>query len=337
MDTAKILNKLMQKENLTSYDTSLLFNEIANDNVTPTQTAGILVALRIKGETTEEIFGFIQAMRENMLKVDLEDAIDVCGTGGDGSNSFNISTATSFVVAGAGVKVAKHGNRAASSSCGSADVLEELGVNIKLTATQARKVFEKVGMVFLLAPLFHPAMKNVVAVRKELKIRTVFNFLGPFTNPASVKKQIIGVPNIEIANKLIQVAKRLSYKHLLIVTSEDGMDEISISEKSHVFELKNNKIKQFIVDPSRYGFKKSSKKEIMEGSLSENAEFIREILNGARNAKRDIVVLNSGAALYVSGKARDIKEGIKMAEESIDSGAAKKVLQNLIKETQSYA
>ncbi|MBI5122551.1 anthranilate phosphoribosyltransferase [Candidatus Roizmanbacteria bacterium] len=212
-----------------------------------------------------------------------------------------------------------------------------MGININLTAKQAKMVFEKVGIVFLFAPLFHLAMKQVVEVRKELRIRTIFNFLGPFINPTSVTKQLIGVPNKDIAEKLILVGKKLNYKHLLIITSDDGMDEISLSAKTQVLELKNNKIKRFVIDPKKYGFKKIAKKEIKEGSLEQNASFIKEIFNGVKGSRRDIVVINSAVALYVSNKVLDIKEGIKLAEESIDSGAAKKVLESLIKETQKYA
>ncbi|HSW47461.1 MAG TPA: anthranilate phosphoribosyltransferase [Candidatus Saccharimonadales bacterium] len=336
MDAAKILNKLMQKQDLTQTESEFFLSGVIEGSISQVQTGAILVALQMKGETVSEIVSFIKVMRGRMVKVVSVDAIDVCGTGGDGSSSFNISTAVSFVVAGAGVKVAKHGNRAASSKCGAADVLEKLDVNINLSSVQAAEVLKSTGMVFLFAPLFHPATKNVIAVRKELKVRTVFNFLGPFLNPVSVKRQLIGVPNIEIAKKLIQVGKELSYEHLWIVTSRDGMDEISVSAKTDVFELKNGKIKQFVIDPQDFGIKKSSKKEIEEGTLSENAEFIRDIFNGVKNAKRDIVVLNSAAALYVAGKAKDIREGIEMAEESIENGKAKKILENMIKETQRY-
>jgi len=192
-------------------------------------------------------------------------------------------------------------------------------------------------MVFLFAPLFHPAMKQVVTVRKELQIRTVFNFLGPFVNPASPEKQLIGVPNIEIAEKLAEVGKTLGYKHLLIVTSIDGLDELSISSKSRVFEVKDNSIKQFIIDPVRYGFKKVPKKEVLGGSAEQNAKIVKEILQGMASSKRDIVVLNSAFALYAADIVEDIKEGIKLAEKSLDSGNAKLVLESLIKETQKYA
>jgi anthranilate phosphoribosyltransferase len=337
MDITQLLNKVIEKKDLTTEETKTFLTQVMKGEMLPTQIAAILVALRMKGETTAEIVGFIQAMREHMLHVSVPDAIDVCGTGGDGSGSFNISTAAALVIAGCGVPVAKHGNRAASSKCGSADVLEHLGVNIQLTAEQAENVLKRVGMVFLFAPLFHPATKNVVGVRKELKIRTVFNFLGPFLNPASVKRQLLGVTNMAVAEKLIEVAKKLDYEHLLMVTSNDGMDEISLSADTQVFELKNNQVKKFVINPQDYGFKKVAKKEIGEGTLEQNAQYIRDIVSGVKNPRRDIVVLNSAVALYTAGKAKDIQEGVSLAEQAIDNGSAKQVLEQLIKETQTYA
>lgn len=337
MDTASILNELINKQNLTTEKTQLFLTEVMKGITTPAQIGAIFTALRMKGETPDEIVGFIKAMRENMIRINVSNAIDVCGTGGDGSSTFNISTAVAFVVAGTGVKVAKHGNRAASSKCGSADVVEELGVNLQLSSQQAEKVFHKAGMVFLFAPLFHPAMKNVATVRKELQIRTVFNFLGPFVSPASVEKQLIGVPSVEIAEKLAEVGKTLGFKHLLIVTSVDGLDELSISSKTLLFEVKDNLVKQSIIDPVSYGFKKVPKKEIVGGSAQQNARFIREILQGMKGARRDIVILNSAFALYAADAVEDIKEGIKLTETSIDSGKAGLVLESLIKETQKYA
>jgi len=293
MEVTELLQKLVERKNLTRDETKSLLTEVMSGNVFPTQIAAILTALRMKGETVDEITGFIQAMREHMVRVDFPEAIDVCGTGGDGSNSINISTAVSFVVAACGVRVAKHGNRAASSKAGAADVLDALGVNINLSAEQAKEVGEKVGMVFLFAPLFHPATKSVAVVRKEIKIRTVFNFLGPFLNPASTERQLIGVPDKEIAEKLILVGQELGYKHLVIITSEDGIDEVSLSAKTHIFTLKNNQSKHFVIDPAQYGFKKKEKSEILGGTVAENAQFLKDILAGKKGSKRDIVILNS--------------------------------------------
>lgn len=337
MKITTLLNNLIQKQDLTKEESQEFLTEVMNGEISPVQVGAFLTALRMKGETPNEIIGFIEAMRKQMIPVSVDDAIDVCGTGGDGSGTFNISTATAFVVAGCGVAVAKHGNRAASSKCGSADVLEQLGVNIKISAEQAKAVYEKVGMVFLFAPLFHPATKQVVLVRKELKIRTIFNFLGPFLSPASVKKQLIGVPNTQAAEKLIEVAKELGYQHVLLVTSEDGMDEVSLSAKTHIYELNNNEEKHFVLDPKDYGFQTIAKEVLAGGTVEENAEIIHEVLDGVSNENHAIVVLNSAVALYTADKVKDIRAGITLAEESIKTGAAKNVLKNLIKETQQYA
>lgn len=296
----------------------------------------MLVALRTKGETEQEILGFIHIMRKHMIKVNAPKALDIVGTGGDNTGTFNISTAASFVVAGMGVPIAKHGNRAASSICGSADVLESLGVNIHLTPKQAEDVFKKVGMVFLFAPNFHPAMKLIAPIRKELGLRTIFNFLGPFLNPASTKRQLIGVPNIKIAKKLAKVAAKLKFTHLLLVSSKDGMDEITATADTHIFEIKDKNLKTYILSPKPFGIKKASKKDLLGKDAIENAAIIQNILKGEKGSQRDIVVLNSAAALYAAGRVKSIKEGIKLAEESIDSGAALTVLENLVKETKKY-
>ncbi len=335
---SQFLNKIVNNVNLTTWESELLMKEMLQGNLTQVQIAAILVALRMKGETHEEILGFIKVMRKKMNKVKIGGlVIDTCGTGGDGSGTFNISTAAALVAAGVGIKVAKHGNRSASSLCGSADVLEKLGVNIQLTPEQAEECLENVGITFLFAPLYHPAMKYVVPVRKELGFRSVFNFLGPLLNPSGVKRQIIGVPNKEIAEKLAEVAKRLDYEHLLIVTSGDGLDEISVSADTHIFELKNKQVTNRRVTPESFGFKKALRNELRGGDASYNADIICRILDGEKGPKRDVVVVNSAAALYIAGKVKDITEGIKLAEESIDSGRAKKILKNLINETQKYA
>lgn len=338
METKILLNKLTDQQNLTTKEVSFLLEEIIAGNLSSAQIAAFLVGLRTKGETVEEIVGLIQTMRKHMSKVlTTGKVLDIVGTGGDGVNTFNISTASSFVVAGCGVKVAKHGNRAVSSKCGSADVLEALGVNINLVSKQAGKILEKVGMVFLFAPLYHPAMKNIAPVRKELGIRTVFNFLGPFLNPAGTKIQLLGVPNIEIAKTLAKVASKLKFTHLMIITSLDGMDEVTTTASSKVFEVKGSQIKLSIINPQKYGIKKATKKDLSGGDPKQNARIIQDVLSGGKGPKRDVVVLNSAVALYLSGKAKNISGGIKLAEESIDSQAAKQVLEKLIQETQKYA
>ncbi len=338
MNPTEVLNKLINKQDLTQKESEEFLIGLMDGKITPVQAAAILTALRIKGEAVDEIVGFIKIMRQKMHKIKaLSTAIDVCGTGGDGASTFNISTTVAFVVAGSAVNVVKHGNKAASSLSGSADVLQALGVNIQLNPDQAEDVLNKVGMVFLMAPLFHPSMKQVALLRQELKIRTVFNFLGPFANPAGVKRQLIGVPNLQIAKKMAEVGRKLTYTHLLIVTSEDGLDEVSINAKTHVFEVKGKRVKKYVIDPQKFGFKKVSKEAIRGGDAGHNALIIKNILAGEKGPKRDIVLLNSAVALYVAGKAKNVKEGMRLASESIDSGSAKKILENLIKETQRYA
>ncbi|MBI2430919.1 MAG: anthranilate phosphoribosyltransferase [Candidatus Levybacteria bacterium] len=330
-----MLNKLINKQDLTQREAEELLVRFMNGEITSVQAAAVLTAMRMKGESVSEITGFINIMRKKMLKIKApKNAIDVCGTGGDSSNTFNISTTVAIVVAAAGVPVVKHGNRKTSSLSGSADVLEALGVHIQLTPEQTENVLKKVGMVFLFAPLFHPSMKQVAVLRQELKIRTVFNFLGPYANPAGVKRQLIGVPNITIAKKMAEVGKRLGYKHLAIITSTEGMDEVSINAKTHLFEIKGRSLTKKIIDPQKLGFKKTFRKDFFGGDAAVNAEIIKEILDGKKGPKRDIVVLNSAVALIVAGKVENIREGILLASKSIDSGVANKILENLIKETQ---
>lgn len=331
MNIQTLLNKIIDKLNLTKEEAMFLMEEMLQGKFTSSQIAAFLTALRMKGETEEEILGFINVMREHMVKIKTKGlVIDTCGTGGDGSGTFNISTATAFVVAGAGVKVAKHGNRAASSLCGSADVLEALGVTIHLSPKQAEEMLEKTGFTFLFAPLYHPGMKYVALVRKELKIRTVFNFLGPFVSPAEVKRQIIGVPNIKLAEKLAEVSANLDYEHLMLVSSEDGLDEISLSKKTIGYEIKDKKIRQIIIDPKNYGFKYTNTHELKGGDAKTNAEIIKSILFGTNGVHKDIVVLNSAAALFVAGKVKAIHDGIRLAIESIESGKAQQILEKVI-------
>lgn len=332
-----MLNKLVDGGSLTPKETSVLLERIIDGQLTSAQSAAVLVALRTKEETEQEILGFIQTMRKHMIKVNAPKALDIVGTGGDNSGTFNISTAASFVVAGGGVKVAKHGNRAASSKCGSADVLEALGVNINLGPTQSENVFKNAGMVFLFAPNFHPAMKQIAPIRKELGIRTIFNSIGPFLNPASTKRQLLGVVSITIAKKLAMVATKLRFTHLMIVTSEDGMDEITTTADTKVFEVKNKNLKTFTLSPKQFGIKKATKKDLMGQDVIGNTTIIQNILKGQRGPQRDIVILNSAATFYIAGKVKNIKEGILLAEKSIDSGVAKQVLEKLIKETNKYA
>lgn len=328
----QLLDKLLNKQDLSINESELLMEEMLQGKLNNSQIASFLTALRMKGETVDEILGFINVMRKHMVKIKTSGlVIDTCGTGGDGKGTFNISTAAALIVAGAGVSVAKHGNRNASSLCGSADVLGALGVEINLSPKLAETMLQKTGFTFLFAPLFHPAMKYVAQVRKELKIRTVFNFLGPFVNPAQVKRQIIGVPSIDLAEKLSKVAVNLDYEHLMLVANEDGLDEISLSSSTHMFEIKKRKVRETIINPQTFGFRKASIEEIKGGDAETNAKIIKSILNGENSARKEIVVLNSAAALYVSSKAKSLIEGIALADKSIKEGKAKKVLEKVIK------
>lgn len=333
------LEFLNNKQDLTQEQAEDLLGILVGGKVNNSEIAEVLLALAKKGETVDEIVGFAEGMRSLMLTVDTDkDVVDIVGTGGDGSNSFNISTVSAIVTAASGVPVAKHGNRAASSKCGSADVLEALGVNINLNPQKASEVLQKAGMVFLFAPGFHPAMKVVGPVRKELKVRTIFNYLGPFLNPGRVTRMLLGVANLELAWKFLEIAKKMNFKHLIIVTSEDGMDEISVASKTRAFELKNGEVRDFIIDPVELGLGKYDKQELVGGDPIENAEIARNILNGQeKGAKRDAVIINSAFGILVSGQVLDIKEAIQIAKTSIDSGKAQRMLENLIKETNEDA
>ena len=337
MMLTQLLSKLIVRQDLSNEEMSTCIDMLLQENSSLIQKGAVLTAMKSKGETVEEIVACIQSLRKRMSMVNLPDAIDVCGTGGDGSGTFNISTAVGFVVAGAGVPVAKHGNRAASSKCGSADVLEALGVNITISPEQAERVFYKVGMVFLFAPVFHPSFKHLAQVRKELGVPTMFNMIGPFLNPAKVTRQLVGVPNKQIASLLAHVVTRLSYNDIGIVSSEDGLDEVSTNAPTTVFEVKKGDVSSFTILPQKLGFSPSSRHDLLGGSAIENAQSIEAVLQGVSGPKQDIVLLNSGLALYLAGKAHTIEEGIAQAQRSIGSGSALQMLEKLRKETQKYA
>jgi anthranilate phosphoribosyltransferase len=329
------LNSLIKKQDLSEKRAEKLLEMLLSGQATPVQISAILSALASKGETVEEITGFIKGMRKRMLAIKTPSGtIDIVGTGGDGSNSFNISTVSAIVAASCGVTVAKHGNRAASSLCGSADVLEELGVNINLSPEKAGQILEKNGMVFLFAPNFHPAMKVAGPVRKELKVRTIFNYLGPFLNPGRVKRMILGVADKKIAAKFASIAAKLNFEHLIIVTGEEGLDEISISGKTAVLEIKKGATRRFIIDPVKLGFPEYSKEELTGGAPRINASIAIDILSGRETgAKRDAVLLNSAYALLVAGKVKSVKQGLMLAEDAVNSGKSRQLLEIMIKET----
>ncbi|HVZ58374.1 MAG TPA: anthranilate phosphoribosyltransferase [Patescibacteria group bacterium] len=333
-----LIKKVLQGDNLSAREAAFALEAMMDPFISPVKLAAFLTALTSKGETSEEILGFINAMRKHMHNVTVStQTIDVCGTGGDGKGLFNISTVVAIVTAACGVPVAKHGNRAASSMSGSADVLEALGVNISLTPQQAEKVLQKVGLVFLFAPLFHPSMKLVGQVRRELGFPTIFNLLGPFTNPASVNRQVVGVPTKKIALKLLPVVKSLSYASLAIVVSRDGLDEASISELTDVFLLRNRRTQRIIINPRSLGLYHTFPTSLRVNNAQESAAIISEVLLGKTGPARDIIVLNTALALVVSMKVKTLRQGVTLAQNALDSGAAQKVLDALREETHRYA
>ncbi len=329
--------KIVDKQDLTYDEAFSVMNEIMKGNTTATQNAAFLAALSTKStkrETIDEIFGCAAAMRANSIKCETDyNLLEIVGTGGDSSGSFNISTTSAIVVASGGVKVSKHGNRAASSKCGTADCLEELGVNINQTPDKCRELLEKVGICFFFAQKYHTSMKYVGAIRKELGIRTVFNILGPLTNPASPKMQLLGVYDESLVKPLAEVLTNLGCKRGMVVYGQDKLDEISMSSPTTVCEFDNGNYKNYVITPGEFGLEQCDKSELIGGTAKENAAITRSILLGERGAKRDAVLINSGACLYIANKAKSIEEGIKMAEELIDSGKALKTLEKFIIES----
>jgi anthranilate phosphoribosyltransferase len=338
-----------------------VMSEVLAGKCTDAQIAALLIALRMKGETVEEIVGFAEAIRAAAAPLPIErgvgngssaealavtgtgrdalaeDAIDnsslvdTSGTGGDASGTFNISTATALVTAGAGVRVAKHGNRSISSKCGSADVVEALGVNIQLSPERAAQCLREVGICFLYAPNLHPAMKQVQGVRRELRMRTMFNLLGPLTNPARASGQVVGVYSLELVEKLAEALSMLGLRRALVVHGLDGLDEITITGKTRVAESREGSVRSYEVEPEEFGMKRAPLQEISGGDGGENGAIIRAILGGEKSPRRDVVLLNAAAALVAAGKAEHIAEAIPLAAKSIDSGAAAEKLQRLIK------
>lgn len=334
----ELLAGIIARHNLSREVAKGFVTAVLSGDISPEQLGAVLSCLRMKGETPDELLGFVLAMREKMVCVEgAEHAVDVCGTGGDQSGTFNISTAVAFVVAGAGIKVAKHGNRAASSQSGSADVLEALGVAINASPNHAETILQKTGMVFLFAPAHHPAMRHVATVRKSLGIPTAFNKIGPLCNPAGVGRQLIGVPSLKDAELLASVVQQLPHHRVLIASSHDGLDEVSISAPTTIIEIENEKTKTFTIQPADFGFKTAPLSNLKGGSARENAVIIRSILQGIKGAARDIVVLNAACVLYAAGAVPTIHTGIQHAIDSIDSGAAHTVLQHLILETNRHA
>ena len=330
------IDSLVSGQSLAFEQAAAVMEEMMGGETTPAQIAAFITALRIRGETVDEIAGLASVMRAKSIRVAATPPVlDTCGTGGDNCGSINVSTAAAFVAAGAGLKVAKHGNRAMTSRCGSADVLEALGVKIDLGAEAVSECLEKVGIGFMFAPLFHPAMKHAVAPRREIGIRTVFNILGPLTNPARAEYQVIGVADEQLGNKLAAVLQRLGTKHSLVVHGLDGMDEISISDQSMVWEVDEGKVSPpFTVSPESFGFPKASLEDIKGNTPEENALILRHVFEGEAGPLRNIVVLNAAAALLAGNRVSNLSEGVKLAEEVVDSGQAREKLESLVKLSQ---
>jgi len=334
MNYANLLNRLLNREDLPHDDMHELMRHIMGGQLTSAQIAAVLVALHMKGETVSEIAAAAQVMRDLSSKVVVQDnghLIDTCGTGGDGAHTFNISTASALVAAAAGARVAKHGGRSVSSTCGSADILEKLGVNVNLTPQQVARSVQGIGVGFMFAPNHHSAMKHAAPVRRELGVRTLFNLLGPLTNPAGAQNQVMGVFHRDLTAKLARVLQQLGSRHVLVVHGADGMDEISISGPTYIAELKNGTVIEYVVQPQDFDLQTSPLDSIRVANADEARTMLLSVLDNQPGAARDIVQLNAGAAIYVAGLTATLQEGVKKAKEVIASGAAKNKLEALIR------
>ena len=325
------IHKVFKKENLTYKEAEAVMNEIMEGEASAVQMSSYLTALSMKGETVEEITASAAGMRAHCVRLlhDM-DVLEIVGTGGDGANSFNISTTSSLVISAAGVPVAKHGNRAASSKCGAADVLEALGVNITIAPEKSRELLEKIGICFLFAQNYHIAMKYVAPVRKELGIRTIFNILGPLANPAGANMELMGVYDESLVEPLAHVLANLGVKRALVVYGTDGLDEISLSAPTKVCEVKDGTFTSYEITPEQFGLTRCRKEDLVGGTPAENAQIARDILAGKPGPKRDAVLMNAGAALYMAGKTDSIQAGIDLAKEIIDSGKAAAQLEKFV-------
>lgn len=330
-DLKTIIGKVATGASLTREEAADAFDRVMSGEATPSQMGGLLMALRVRGETVDEITGAVSAMRAKMLRVKAPaDAVDVVGTGGDGSGSVNVSTCASFIVAGAGVPVAKHGNRALSSKSGAADVLAALGVNVNITPDQVSKCIAETGIGFMFAPTHHPAMKNVGPTRVELATRTIFNLLGPLSNPAGVTRQMVGVFSKHWVQPLAQVLKNLGAESAWVVHGSDGLDEITLTGPTHVAALEKGNIHSFDVTPEDAGLPRANSSELKGGDAQANAKALSAVLQGKPSAYRNVALLNAAATLIVAGKAKDLKEGVALGTKSLDSGAAAEKLNRLV-------
>lgn len=330
------IQKVIEGNDLTEREVIDVMRVIMEGNATDAQIAAFLTALRIKGETIEEITGAVKVMREKVTAIKSPpDTVDTCGTGGDMSHTFNISTTSAIVVAACGVPVAKHGNRSVSSRCGSADVLEALGIKIDLEPSKVEQCLETTGFGFMFAPLFHPAMKYAIGPRKEMGVRTIFNILGPMTNPAGADRQVLGVFSDSLTEPLAQVLANLEVKHAFVVHGVDGLDEITNTGKTKISELKDGKVDTYFISPDDFGLSSADKSELSGGDAEANAAMTVEILEGKKGAKRDIVIMNAAAALITGDKAADFREAAALASQAIDSGAARGKLEEVKKTSNS--
>ena len=331
---SNFLKKLIAKENLSYNEMTDLMQSIMSGELSPNYVSAILTALSIKGETIDEISAAAQVLRDNLTPVDLDDdVVDTCGTGGDGLKTFNISTCASFVAAGAGVRIAKHGGRSISSSSGSADVLESLGVNVSIDNIKMKQLVDSIGIGFMFAPNFHPAMKHVAPIRKDLGIRTIFNVLGPLANPANAKRQVIGVFNKSLTSIFSEVLKKLESKKVLVVHGHDGMDEISMSGKTFISELDGGSITNYEIHPNDFGFNVEDNKHLFAADVNASKEIILKILNKEDLPAKNIVLLNSAAIIYVAGITNNLNDAIELAVKSIQDGNALNKLKELAKES----
>ncbi len=326
------VKKLVENQNLTYDEVLACMDEIFNGEADEIQTSAYLTALRMKGETVEEISASAKGMRNHATQLEHEgiEVLEIVGTGGDKANSFNISTTSGFVAAAAGIPIAKHGNRSVSSKCGAADVLEALGVNIMISPEKMSEVLKKTNICFMFAQMYHRAMKYVATVRKGLGIRTIFNILGPLTNPANASMQLMGVYEEALVEPMAKVLSKLGVKNGMVVYGKDCLDEISLSAPTVVCEIRDGELKSYTIEPEQFGIEKCDKKELEGGNPEENAAITRAVLGGEKGAKRDAVVLNAAACIYIAGKTDTMEEAVKVAEEMIDSGKAMEVLNRFI-------
>ncbi len=338
MDIKTAINEAINGNDLNRADMHEVMKTIMQGEATPAQIGGLLVALRLKGESVDEITAAAEVMRElaEKVNVDKKYLVDTCGTGGDGANTFNISTTSAFVVAASGAKVAKHGNRSVSSKSGSADVLEAAGINLELNAQQVENCIENIGIGFMFAPMHHSAMKHAIGPRRELGIRTLFNVLGPLTNPAGAPNQVIGVFSKDWLVPLAETLKQLGSNHVLVVHSDDGLDEISISAKTNVAELKEGQIEIKEINPVDYGMELQNISNLAVDGVTDSLKMMLSVLDNNESAAKDIVCLNAGAAIYAAGLADSIQDGVTKAQTTIKSGAAKQKLDQLIKHSQLF-